>query len=437
VYGAPGSQVIGDIDGDGTPDIVRANAATNAVGVALGNGRGGFRAPLVYAVNSDGTPIRLAVGDLDGDGRADLVTINYSGGYITNSVSVLLDDEHGGFRRAAGYHVGRGPILGGAIGALTASGHSDIVALDTNNGNIEILLNDGRGHFHVGTSPLGFPLGGGGSRPVDAAIGDLTGDGKADIAVIFPAFDYSIVGVFPGDGHGGAGVRTTTQCGVPPQKKNKVGPLAYALAIGDVDGDGTPDIVTANASGSVSVLRGDGHGSFGTAVSYPVGIGAASVTLGDFNGDGTLDIVTANAGSSGPVLGEVPSGVTPGHTVSVLLNDGHGHFRPAVAYPVGVGPRSVAVGDINGDGKPDIITANFGGTTATANLGRTTPGDTVSVLLNDGHGHFGPAVAYPVGVGPRSVAVGDVNGDSKPDIVTANSTEDYGGESVTVLLNRS
>jgi hypothetical protein len=428
---APGSQAIGDIDGDGTPDIVTANAATNTVSVALGNGRGGFRAPLVYSVNSDGAPIRVAVGDLDGDGRPDLVTINYSEGYIRNSVSVLLDDGHGGFRPAVGYHVGRGPILGGAIGALTASGRPDIVALDTNNGTFGVLLNDGHGHFH-----LGFSLpGGGGPRPVDAAIGDLTGDGKADIAMILPGFNSSTVVVLPGDGHGGVAVRTPSQCGGP---QTKAGPLAYALAIGDVDGDGTPDIVTANASGSVSVLLGDGHGNFGTAVSYPVGAGATSVALGDFNGDGKLDIVTANAGSSGPVLGEVPSGATPGHTVSVLLNDGHGHFGPAVTYAVGVGPRSVAVGDVDGDGKPDIITADFGGIPAplggtTANLGATTPGHTVSVLLNDGHGHFGRAVAYPVGPSPRSVAVGDVDGDGKPDIVTAN----YGGQSVTVLLNRS
>jgi hypothetical protein len=180
--------------------------------------------------------------------------------------------------------------------------------------------------------------------------------------------------------------------------------------------------VTANASGSVSVLLGDGHGNFQTAVNYPVGAGAASVALGDFNGDGKLDIVTANAGSAGPVLGEVPSGATPGHTVSVLLNDGHGHFGPAVAYPVGAGPRSVAVGDVNGDGKPDIITANSGG---------TTPGNTVSVLLGDGRGSFSAATSYRVGSQPIAVAVGDVNGDGKPDLVTA------GGNGVTVLLNQS
>jgi hypothetical protein len=425
---APGSQAIGDIDGNGTPDIVTANAATNAVSVALGNGRGGFRAPLVYAVNSDGAPIRVAVGDLDGDGRADLVTINYnSEGYLRNSVSVLLDDGHGGFKPAAGYHVGRGPLLGGALGALTASDRPDIVALDANLA-MGILVNDGHGHFHSGT-PIW-------ACATPEAIGDVTGDGKPDVVVACPGRDSSTVIVLPGDGHGGVGVRPTTQCAAP-QYKAKAGPFTYSLAIGDVDGDGTPDIVTANASGSVSVLLGNGHGDFGTAVDYPVGTGAASVVLGDFNGDGKLDIVTANAGSSGPMLGEVPSGATPGHTVSVLLNDGHGHFGSAVAYAVGLGARSVAVGDVNGDGTPDIITANFG--SIPANLGGPTPGHTVrlghtvSVLLNDGHGHFGPAAAYPVGVGPRSVAVGDVNRDGKLDIVTAN----YGGNSVTVLLNRS
>jgi hypothetical protein len=155
----------------------------------------------------------------------------------------------------------------------------------------------------------------------------------------------------------------------------------------------------------VSVLLGNGNGTFQPAVSYAVGSSPTSVVVGDFNGDGKLDIAVTNAGVD---------------TVSVLMGNGNGTFQPAVNYnTVGNDPTSLAVGDFNNDGHPDLVTANSGD-------------NTVSVLVNNGNGTFQPAVSYAVGPLPTSVAVGDFNGDGKLDLVTANAGGNF---TVSVLLN--
>jgi hypothetical protein len=135
-----------------------------------------------------------------------------------------------------------------------------------------------------------------------------------------------------------------------------------------------------------SVLLGNGMGSFGTATSFAVGSTPRSVAVGDFNGDGRPDLATANGGSS---------------NVSVLLGNGMGSFGTATSFEVGSAPGSVAVGDFNGDGRPDLATANIGSST-------------VSVLLGNGTGSFGTATSFAVGLSPWSVAVGDFNADRIP-----------------------
>ncbi|MFI5039934.1 MAG: FG-GAP repeat domain-containing protein, partial [Solirubrobacterales bacterium] len=155
-----------------------------------------------------------------------------------------------------------------------------------------------------------------------------------------------------------------------------VGATPYAVAVGDFNGDGKRDLATANnGSANVSVLLGDGNGTFGAASNFPLAPGSHpdALAVGDFNGDGKPDLVTANAVS---------------HDVSVLLGDGTGGFGPAASFGVGTMPSSVVVGDFNGDGEPDLATANFAD---------------VSILLNNGSGGFGPAHSFPVGF-PASVA---------------------------------
>jgi FG-GAP-like repeat/PASTA domain/FG-GAP repeat len=145
--------------------------------------------------------------------------------------------------------------------------------------------------------------------------------------------------------------------------------------------------------------------SFARARSYATGRAPVSVAIGDLNRDGKPDLATANYGAD---------------TVSVLLNRGNGRFQATRDYTT-EGPYSisVAIGDLNGDGKPDLVVANWGA-------------DSVSVLLNRGDGSFQPKLDYLTGRSPWSVAIGDLNGDGKPDLATANNETN----SVSVLLNR-
>jgi hypothetical protein len=228
------------------------------------------------------------------------------------------------------------------------------------------------------------------------------------------------------------------------------------MAVGDLNGDGKPDIVTANASAdSVSVLLGNGDGTFQAKQDYPTGFGSLSVAVADVNGDGKLDLVVGNdngvasvllgngdgtfqaekeyvAGGGRAAVGDVngdgrPDIVTTGRGgVSVLLGNGDGTFQAKHDYATGgANPISVAIGDVNGDGEPDIVTATW-------NSYLYYGAGLVSVLLGNGDGTFQSPRDYVTGPQPESVVIGDLNGDGRPDIVTANGI--YYPGSVSVLL---
>jgi hypothetical protein len=227
-----------------------------------------------------------------------------------------------------------------------------------------------------------------GNLPFSVAVGDFNGDGKLDLAV---ADNGGGVSVLLGNGDG------TFQ----PAVSYAAGSIPWSVAVGDFNGDGKLDLAVANAgSDNVSVLLGNGDGTFQPAVNYAAGVSPNSVAVGDFNGDGKLDLALADNGGG----------------VSVLLGNGDGTFQPAVSYAAGTFPYSVAVGDFNGDGKLDLAVADNGGG--------------VSVLLGNGDGTFQPAVSYAAGSIPWSAAVGDFNGDGKLDLAVAN----WGSNNVSVLL---
>jgi fibronectin type 3 domain-containing protein len=222
-------------------------------------------------------------------------------------------------------------------------------------------------------------------------VSDLDGDGDLDLAVA--NYYGDTVSVLRGNGHGsfGSGV------------EYNVGDAPYDVAVGDFNGDGDADLAVADrGSNSVSVLLGTGGGSFGSAVSYGAGGSPSSLGVGDLDGDGALDLVVANTSTD---------------DVSVLFGNGNGTFGSAEHYIEGGAPTSVALGDLDDDGALDIVTAN-------------SQSDNVSVLLGEGGGGFRTAEYYAVGGGPISVVAGYFDGDTAVDVAVANAYTD----NVSVLL---
>jgi hypothetical protein len=261
------------------------------------------------------------------------------------------------------------------------------------------------------TAPINYPTALGGA-PQSVVAADLRGTGMLDL-VVADNGDVndnanSSVAILLGNGDGSFQPAVHYDAGIHP----------LAVAVGDFNGDGIPDIVVTNAGvrpvgNTVSVLLGNGDGTFQSPRTFRVGKDPTSVAVGDLRGDGRLDIVTANDGSN---------------SVSVLFGNGDGTFQNAVNLSVGVNPVTVALGDLRGDGRLDIVTANQGFTDIQGS---------VSVLLNQDDGTFQPAVDYSLGapaldLAARDVALGDFNGDGRLDIVTANNSADGGSFSLLV-----
>ena len=339
-----------------------------------------------------------------------------------------------------------------ALGDVNKDGQPDLVVASGQGPSITVLLGQGDGQFRAtGSSPVPLP-----DSPNEMVLGNVNGDSKLDLVIA--SHDSYRVMLLLGNGSGDFTLAPNS----PIRMKEGQRPHTHGLAIGDLNGDDKPDLVTANnEDNDIAVVLGDGHGGFTRAPGSPFAVGQSPYPFGlrDLNDDGHLDIVATSTlhgnGQSSQAL-------------TVLFSDGRGGFRRSQVPLRTVDPWFVASGDVNGDRQPDLVTTHWERSELTVLVGdgkgsfaetagspfdlghaawwavitdvndddkadvTAAAGDGVRVMLGDGRGSFKPApgLPFPTGKGAWRLAVGDVNGDGKPDIATSNLESD----NVTVLL---
>ncbi len=392
-----------DMDGDGVLDLVGWGLG---VRVLLDRGPDGHAAG-EYPARA---PQTAALIDGDGDGDEDVAVVVPHDG----RVEILANRGDGTFARA-GRPVASPPE---SMLATDVDGDGDLDLVVAGQTAVEILLNDGRGAFASGTTLRAADVVGphGPAMHEGIAIGDFDGDGRPDLAVALQGGAVVVhrqVGAL-------AYERGTVLRLLAPGEVGRPDIPAHleALEAADLDGDGRLDLATTHAGprGFAQVLWGNGDGTFAPGARLVLGDSPESLVTADVDRDGRLDLVAANEGSW-PVYAQ--SGVM------VLRNAGARAFAPDGPYAVGGWPDALAVGDLDGDGFPEIVTANARRRHETVARDE----DSITVLRNDGAGRFVGRQELAVGAMPRAVAIADVDGDGRRDVVTGNAASD----DVTVL----
>ena len=377
-----------DLNGDGLLDVVRTVQGTyftgfnggqqqfapvNLVSILYGQPGGGFGNPLTLSVGND--PARVVAGDLNGDGNPDLIVLDNPGdvnGAEPFALSVLLS---------------------------SGNGFEPAQELDTG-----VMSNE----------------------PGSMALGDFTGHGELDLAVLVPGNGLTdparqtVLMIFPGNGDGTFGAPIVTTLDTNSGE--------HQLAAADLNNDGRLDLVS-----SLHVFLGNGDGTFSV---LPFAGGDGFLAIADFTGDGTIDAATGTSEPFDPVT-DSPVDATE---VQILRGNGDGTFQPlsALTVPISTDPQEIGIGgnavvaDLNGDGSPDLI---FSG-----HASDVTPQGSVAVLLNPGNGMFAAATVLPIfnddlsDRTPVSVEVGDNNGDGKVDLLLGQGSATTTGVSNTIVL---
>ncbi|MBH5318476.1 VCBS repeat-containing protein [Paenibacillus sp. GSMTC-2017] len=466
----PNATDVGDFNKDGLPDLVTANSYENQVSILL-NDRSGLYQEKQYPVGIK--PSDVAVGDLNGDNIVDIVTANSGDGASdihSSTVSVLVGQAGGEFKSTVTYNVyinsvdyntftpssvtigdfnkdsfkdlavtnrdsltnehhivlllGEAPQSDGTliysepIPIRVGYEPSSITSGDTNgDGNLDFIIthsNEGKvsiltnnGNL-MSMSTTEYPIG---NNPRTSVIGDMNGDGHPDIVAVTTG-DSAGISILQGDGQGSftSAVKFKASC---PNSYVPALDDPYSLALADLDGDGDLDLAAGCSEATqVSILLNESTGSvlsLQAAVRYAVQGSYSQVAIADFNSDNKLDVVATNYDEFGNNV----------NFSTILLGRGDGTLLASVNYDVsGSQPSSVTSFDFDGDRNLDIATANFNS-------------NNMSIMRGNGKGQFAAAINYVVGSKPAQLLSVDLNLDGKKDLVIANS----GDNTITRLLN--
>jgi hypothetical protein len=426
---APGAPVVADFNGDGVADLAVANWDSDDISIILGLGDGTFLGQTRVAAGPQ--PAFLAAGDFNGDGRVDLVVADAGDG----TVRVLPGRGDGSFEPPL-TSTGTDDPWALATGDLNGDGHADVVLADDDSRRVLVLLGRGDGSL---MPPASFDPG---FAPAAIALADLDRDGRLDL-VVAGRFRVAVLS-WSGDGTftpriqlavptdaisivaadlGGDGVPDVVLGGRQPDPDRPTIPgvvvlrgsgdgglsvlqaldaagFPLLLEIADLDGDGHPDVVGTRIEaddegrGTIAFYHGMGGGTLAAPLRSAAGYYPAGLATGDFDRDGRQDAVISNDGAN---------------CLSVLIGIGDGRFRPRAPAPasfaVGDAPMAIVAVDLDGDGRPDLATANDFS-------------HDLSVLRSTGGGGFSIAATLPAGPFPQSLLAADLNGDSRPDLVT-------------------
>ncbi len=396
--GYSGAMTAGDVNHDGKPDLVVAsNVSGDGIYVLLGNGDGTFQSPVFYQQGSNSGAMAVAIGQLIKNDHGDVVMGTGNGAYV------YINNGDGTFKTPPALY---GPAWINSITITDINGDkkNDLVVSSYSSSAVWTMLGNGKGGFTAGES---FSTDG---YPNNVVVGDFNGDKKLDFATSNSHGQWVTVALGNGDG---------TFRSSPNYGYSWNAPI-NGIATADLNGDGNLDIVQADGGTGVgiTVMLGSSHGVFGAPTSIAVGpCGNAnrnavnSVALGDVSGDKKIDVVTTSNNSGGGCVN---------NEIGVLLGEGNGKFKAPVFYSTGTTQQSynATLANLRGKGLLDIIVSNADGS--------------ISVLLNNGKGVYGTATVIPAASGAYAggIVIGDFNNDGKLDIAVT----DFSQRQINVLL---
>ena len=374
----PTSIALGDINGDGIPDLAVANYYSTNVSILIGHADGTFTPGTT--VTSTGSGVAVALADFNGDGKLDLAVCDRTSG----NVVIFSGNGNGTFTRIGSFTSGIS-LSGMAFADLNRDGKLDLVITGTSGttGTIAVLLGNGNGSFHA---PVLYVTG---TNPYAVTVADFNGDGKPDLAVSNRG--SNTVSILMGNGDGTFAAAANYVTAYSPE----------GLAVGDFNGDGKLDLAVVNdSSNNVSIFLGRGDGTFDSATSFATVYRPASVAVADFNGDGWVDLAIVSRWDNALVL---------------LLGNGDGTFQAPLTYNMSGQPGAVLARDLNGDGKPDLVVTGEASNNISVLL-QTSP---VPAALSIQSGSPQTAAIGTVYVTPLAVLVRDAGGYPVPGVALA------------------